>query len=105
MVYWLYATIFKHFYSNSKHWKFCLAIGLSLSSIPFYGLIILSTGPLGFVSQDRVFKNTVFDQYNVKDSVLGLGISSQFASVDIEVSPFDRGRYLLFPRTNITFCL
>ena len=84
--------------------SFILAIGLSLSSIPFYGLDYLTTGPLGFVSQDRVFKNTVFDQYNVKDSVLGLGISSQFASVDIDVSPFDRGRYLLFPERTYAFC-
>ena len=76
---------------------FVLAIGLSLSSIPFYGLDYLITGPLGFVSQDKIFKNTVFDQYNVKDSVVGLGISSQFDSVDIDVTPFDRGRYTLYP--------
>ena len=80
---------------------FILAIGLSLSSIPFYGLDYLTTGPFGFVSQDKVFKNSVFDQYNIKDSVLGLGISSQFASVDIDVSPFDRGRYLLFPERTL----
>lgn len=83
--------------------SFILAIGFSLSSIPFYGLDYISTGPLGFVSQDKVFKNTVFDQYNVKDSVLGLGISSQFDSVDVDVSPFDRGRYLVFPERTMPF--
>ena len=83
--------------------SFILAIGLSLSSIPFYGLDYLTTGPLGFVSQDRVFKNTVFDQYNIKDSVLGLGISSQFDSVDVDVSPFDSGRYLVFPERTLPF--
>lgn len=83
--------------------SFVLAIGLSLSSIPFYGLDYLTTAPLGFVSQDRIFKNTIFDQYNIKDSVLGLGISSQFASVDIDVTPFDRGRYLLFPERTLPF--
>jgi len=83
--------------------SFIIAVALSLSSIPFYGLDYLTTGPLGFVSQDRIFKNTVFDQYNIKDSVLGLGISSQFASVDIDVSPFDRGRYLLFPERTLPF--
>jgi hypothetical protein len=77
--------------------SFVLAIALSLSSIPFYGLDYLTTSPLGFVSQDRLFKNTIFDQYNIKDSVLGLGISSQFDSLDIDISPFDRGRYLIFP--------
>jgi len=61
------------------------------------------TGPFGFVSQDRIFKNTIFDQYNIKDSVLGLGISSQFASVDIDVSPFDRGGYEVFPERTMPF--
>ena len=83
--------------------SFILAIGLSLSSIPFYGLDYLSTAPFGFVSQDKVFKNTVFDQYNLKDSVLGLGISSQFDSIDMDVSPFDRGRYLVYPERTIPF--
>ena len=82
---------------------FIISIALSLSSIPFYGLDYLLTGPLGFVSQDRVFKNTVFDQYNIKDSVVGLGISSQFDSVDIDVSPFDRGRYTLYPEKVFPF--
>ena len=83
--------------------SFILAIALSLSSIPFYGFDYLVTGPIGFVSQDRIFKNTIFDQYNIKDSVLGLGISSQFASVDIDVSPFDRGRYEVFPERTMPF--
>lgn len=82
---------------------FIIAIALSLSSIPFYGLDYLITNPLGFVSQDKIFKNTVFDQYNIKDSVVGLGISSQFDSVDIDISPFDRGRYLLYPEKVFPF--
>jgi len=77
--------------------SFVLAIGLSLSSIPFYGLEYLTTGPLGFVSQDQIFKDTWFDQFNLKDSVKQLGFSSQFTSVDVEIAPFDRGRYLLYP--------
>lgn len=83
--------------------SFILALALSLSSIPFYGFDYLTTSPLGFVSQDRIFKNTIFDQYNVKDSVLGLGSSSQFASVDIDVSTFDRGRYGIFPERTMPF--
>lgn len=82
---------------------FIVAVALSLSSIPFYGLDYLTTGPLGFVSQDRIFKNSLLDQYNIKDSVLGLGISSQFDSIDVDVSPFDRGRYLLFPERTMPF--
>ena len=83
--------------------SFILALALSLSSIPFYGFDYLTTSPLGFVSQDRIFKNTIFDQYNIKDSVLGLGSSSQFASVDIDVSAFDRGRYGIFPERTMPF--
>jgi hypothetical protein len=83
--------------------SFVLAIALSLSSIPFYGLDYLTTGPLGFVSQDKVFKNTILDQYNVKDSVSGLGISSQYTSVDVDISSFDRGRYLVFPERTMPF--
>lgn len=83
--------------------SFILAVALSLSSIPFYGFDYLTTSPLGFVSQDRMFKNTIFDQNNIKDSVLGLGSSSQFTSVDIDVSPFDRGRYGIFPERTMPF--
>ncbi len=80
-----------------------LALAFSLSSIPFYGLDYITTSSLGFHSQDKVFKNTIFDQFNIKDSVLGLGISSQFSSVDIDVTPFDRGRYLVFPERTFPY--
>lgn len=83
--------------------SFILAIALSLTSLPFYGLDYLVTAPLGFVSQDKVFKNTLFDQYNIKDSVLGLGRSSHFSSLDLDLTPFDRGRYLLFPESTLPF--
>ena len=99
-----YTPIFiSSFVQQINRGTFVIAIALSLSSIPFYGLDYLLTGPLGFVSQDKVFKNSVFDQYNIKDSVVGLGISSQFDSVDIDVSPFDRGRYTLYPEKVFPF--
>ena len=99
-----YTPLFlSNFIQSINTGSFILAIGLSLSSIPFYGFDYLATAPFGFVSQDRVFKNTIFDQYNIKDSVLGLGISSQFASLDIDVSPFDRGRYIVFPERTMPF--
>jgi hypothetical protein len=99
-----YTPIFiSSFVQQINRGTFVIAIALSLSSIPFYGLDYLLTGPLGFVSQDKIFKNTVFDQYNIKDSVVGLGISSQFDSVDIDVSPFDRGRYTLYPEKVFPF--
>lgn len=76
---------------------FVLALALSLSSIPFYGFDYLVTGPLGFLSQDSVFKNTVFDQTKIKD-VGGVGLLSSpesfYKYIDIDVSTFDRGDYL-----------
>jgi hypothetical protein len=79
--------------------SFVLAVGFTLSSIPFYGLDYLTTNPLGFISQDKVFKNTLLDQYNVKDSIGVLSMFTNFESVELDVSPFDRGRYLLYPST------
>jgi hypothetical protein len=76
---------------------FVIALGCTLSTIPFYGIDYLITGPLGFISQDRVFKNTLLDQHNVKDVSKVLGLASAFHGLDLDVSVFDRGRYLLFP--------
>jgi hypothetical protein len=80
--------------------SFIITLALSLSSIPFYGFDYLVTGPLGFVSQDTVFKNTVFDQTRIKD-LGGIGLMSSpestYKYVDIDVSVFDRGDYLTAP--------
>lgn len=78
---------------------FVIALGLSLSSIPYYSLDYLFTGPLGFVSKDKSFTNTIFDTYNIKDRSRCLGINGGFKSLDIDVSLFDRGRYMLFPKS------
>jgi hypothetical protein len=85
--------------------SFVLALALSLTSIPFYGFDYLVTGPLGFVSQDSVFKNTVLAQNHVKDyegMALMSGPESQFLYVDVEVSPFDRGEYLTAPKLQMS---
>ena len=83
---------------------FVLSLALSLSSIPFYGFDYLVTGPLGFVSQDVVFKNTIFDQTRIKDFP-GIGLlssaESSYKYVDIDVSPFDRGEYLAAPELDV----
>lgn len=80
--------------------SFVLALGLSLSSIPFYGFDYIMTGPFGFLSQDILFKNTVFDQTRLKD-VGGVGLlsspESTYKYVDLDVAPFDRGDYLTAP--------
>lgn len=80
---------------------FVLTLAFTLSSIPYYGIDYLLTGPLGFVSQDQVFNKTVFSQYNLKDSVQALGGRSNFESLEIDVAPFDRGRYLVVPSASV----
>lgn len=79
---------------------FVVTLALSLTSIPFYGFEYLITSPLGFVSQDYVFKTTLFDQTRVKD-IGGIGLLSSPESnlqfLDVEVAPFDRGEYLTTP--------
>lgn len=80
---------------------FVVTLALSLTSIPFYSFEYLITGPLGFVSQDTVFKNTVFNQTRVKDiGSIGLlsSLESNFEFLDVDVAPFDRGEYLTAPK-------
>ena len=94
----LFTSSFLQFVNKTS---FVVALALSLTSIPFYSFEYLVTGPLGFVSQDSVFKNTLFDQTLIKDPGKGLtGLSSlerNFQYLDVDVSPFDRGEYLTVP--------
>ena len=91
----IYTPLFvSRFIQTINKGTFILAISLSLSSLPFYSFDYLITNPLGFVSQDKTFKNTVLDQYNVPDYLLLIGTVQ---SVELDVSVFDRGRYLIFP--------
>jgi hypothetical protein len=76
------------------------SIALTLSSIPFYGVDYLTTNVFGFVSQDKAFKGTIFDSYNVRDSLHILGPYSDWAGLELDVSSFDRGRYLIYPITS-----
>lgn len=81
--------------------SFVIALALSLTSIPFYGFDYLIAGPLGFVSQDVLFNNTVFDQRNEKMPALDSRLSNMetdYKYLHLDVAPFDRGEYLLtFP--------
>jgi hypothetical protein len=74
-----------------------LTLAFSFSSIPFYGLDYLLTQPLGFLSQDKAFKNTIFSPNEIKDPFGILGGFSQNLSLDTDVTSFDRGLYLKFP--------
>lgn len=70
-------------------------IGLSCSSIPYYSLDYLVTGPLGFVSQDKTLENSIFAQRNIKDPsrlLTSMDVMYPFP-IDTDISYFDRGNY------------
>lgn len=66
---------------------------LSFSSIPYYGLDYLLTSPLGFIPQDKNFRNTIFSQYNIKDPVGMFG----YFSLNMDTSTYGRGLYFKEP--------
>lgn len=72
-------------------------LAFSFTSIPYYSLDYLLANPLGFVSQDRLFKNTIFSPNEVTDPFGVFGISAPNYSLDTDVAPFDRGLYLKPP--------
>ena len=75
---------------------FCLisCITLTLTSFPYYGPDYLFTNPLGFFPQDNVFEAIDLLKTDTRDTKKGrLGEKSSFASIDTDLSLFDRGRY------------
>jgi hypothetical protein len=85
------------FLQNVNRATFVLALGFTLSSIPFYSLDYLATGPLGFISQDSAFKNTIFDQNKIKDP-LSFIVGEPDQPFNYDFSTFDRGKYLPVPK-------
>lgn len=79
-----------------------LIIAFTFTSIPFYSLEYLFAGSLGFISQDKAFDKTIFSSKNLKDAPGVLGGYSGLKSLGTDVTPFDRGNYLL-PDTNESF--
>lgn len=82
---------------------FVVVLALSFTSIPFYGFDYLLTGPFGFVSQDTLFKNTMLDQRNEKLKAPDIRLTDAETNYDlihIDVSPFDRGDYILSSKTS-----
>lgn len=82
--------------------SFIIVLGFTLSSIPFYGLDYLITGPLGFISQDNVFKNTLVGQNNLKDPI-SYSANMPSEPLDIDISTFDRGQYLVVPNESSVY--
>ena len=77
--------------------NFCFLVGvtaLSFASIPYYGLDYLVTKGLGFVPQDKTFQETILSPGRMADTSKHIGVSSNYASLDTDATPFDGGRYL-----------
>ena len=77
-----------------------IVIAIALTSLPFYAVDYVFTGPLGFVSADSVFNNTMLAQSRIPETPTNI---FQFASdpsekcINMDCSAFDRGRYLVSP--------
>nr|ARQ82140.1 hypothetical protein [Avrainvillea mazei] len=78
-------------------------VALNITSLPYYGIDYLALSPIGFVSQDeaiaKFIANTSFPDFQQGR----LGESSAFTSVDTDLTPFDRTRYLTGHETEFTF--
>lgn len=64
-------------------------IGLSCTSIPYYSLDYLLLGPLGFVSEDKTFQNTIFNS-----TYFPYPSDRTESFINVDISRFDRGQYL-----------
>lgn len=69
-------------------------IAFNIASIPYYTADYLFLRPLGFLSQDNTFVNSLVDPRGPRDMPEQLGFSTQFKTLDTDVSLFGRGRYL-----------
>lgn len=71
-----------------------IILTFTFTSIPFYGLDYLITHPLGFISQDKAFKKTIFSSNEITDPYFILSNRGYSYSLATDVSSFDRGIYL-----------
>lgn len=74
-----------------------LTIAFTLTSIPYYGLDYLFTGPLGFISQDKALEKTFFSLSNVENTKQILLSDGKTNSFNTDLNAFDRGSYLNSP--------
>ena len=77
-----------------------LTIAFTLTSIPYYGLDYLFTGPLGFVSQDKALEKTFFSLGNVENTKQILLSDGKTNSFNTDLNAFDRGSYLNSPESS-----
>ena len=77
-----------------------LTIAFTLTSIPYYGLDYLFTGPLGFISQDKALEKTFFSLGNVENTKQILLSDGKTNSFNTDLNAFDRGSYLNSPESS-----
>ena len=80
--------------SRQLNWLFqLLLITISFSSLPYYGMDYLFCKGVGFLPGDKALQQTVIYPDTLKRTGL-IGQVSGGTSFDVDVVPFDRGRYI-----------
>ena len=74
-----------------------LTIAFTFTSIPYYGLDYLLTGPLGFISQDKAFEKSIFSLDTLENTKKVLLTDGGSTSFQTDLHSFDRGKYLGSP--------
>ena len=77
-----------------------LTIAFTLTSIPYYGLDYLLTGPLGFISQDRALEKSIFSLDTLENTKKVLLTAEETTSFQTDLHSFDRGNYLRSPESS-----
>lgn len=109
-IYWLgYAICARFNFSYSKwvrlfHYSSLVTlIAFSLTALPYYSFDYITSGQLGFISDDNALRG-----FHVK-TALGdlkkgrLGEYSSHTSLDTDPTPFSRSRYFTGPEIDLTF--
>lgn len=76
-----------------------LTIAFTFTSVPYYGIDYIFTGPLGFISQDKALEKTLFSLGTVENSRKILLSDGQTNSFNTDLNAFDRGSFLNSPES------
>ena len=100
----LYATYYSRWIHRLNSSLILLILGITLTSYSDYGANLLFTKPLGFISEDKAVKRTIFFPVDVIDPVIFFSESENTNEkddqdtkkklVDFDPTNFDKGLYL-----------
>ena len=82
--------------------SYIASIAITLTTVPYYAINYLLTGPLGFVAEDEVFEATVFSHNTVPDVSPEFNLVSRGKLLELKLFPFNRGQYLVYPGDDIS---